>query len=351
MMTNTMTSLPAMAGATLLSALARSIAWMIRKYAAAPLTTTAFLALTLGLGMAANNALFAQVEHHPAPFFFETQSPVVAATPSADIVPPLTIAPPPERAAPRAAVEPAIAPVVSAPPAAPVAETVAATVGDEVSNAELAEAQRKLQSMGLFDGDIDGFYGPKTAESIRAFEMRNGLTPKGDMSRPVIEAILRANASDSASINQARTNAQTTAAPQTATVASTPDANAGTEEIVAGQRALQALISPQAEIVAPTPTPTETFVAPAASVAAPVAQPAQSTEAASTSNPSADTALIETIQTGLSSLGFLHSRIDGVAGEETAKAIRNFEVFNNYEVTGRVSPELVDLLVAAGADI
>ena len=57
------------------------------------------------------------------------------------------------------------------------------------------------------------------------------------------------------------------------------------------------------------------------------------------------------MQRGLASLGFLHGEIDGVAGEATAKAIRNFEVYYNYNVTGRITPELVNLLVQNGAVI
>ncbi|WP_407648155.1 peptidoglycan-binding domain-containing protein [Devosia rhodophyticola] len=45
----------------------------------------------------------------------------------------------------------------------------------------------------------------------------------------------------------------------------------------------------------------------------------------------------------------MHGPIDGEAGEETARAVRNFEVYYNYDVTGRVTPQLVDLLAAAGA--
>lgn len=347
MMTNTITRIPAMAGATLLSTLGRTFVWVFKKYAAAPLTSTAVVALTVGLALAANNALFAQVEHHPAPFFFGSPDQVAASNPSVEIVPPVTIAPPPTRSVPLAEIEPA--PVVTATPTPPAPVVTQQPTGDEVSNSELADAQRKLQSMGLFDGEIDGFYGPKTAEAIRAFEMRNGMTPKGDMSRPVIAAILRASSSDSASIEQARTTARAleTVAPP-AVVESAPVQTS--DEVVAGQRALQALIAPPAEITAQTPEPAETFVASVenAAPAQPVAAvPVTSEEAGA--NPFADNGLIERIQTGLSNLGFLHSRIDGVAGEETARAIRNFEVFHNYQVTGSVSPELVDLLTTAGA--
>ena len=64
-----------------------------------------------------------------------------------------------------------------------------------------------------------------------------------------------------------------------------------------------------------------------------------------------DPVTVAKVQRGLGSLGFLPGPADGVAGEATAKAIRNFEVYFNYKVTGRISPELLDLLVENGASI
>ncbi|WP_423068535.1 peptidoglycan-binding protein [Devosia sp. CN2-171] len=64
-----------------------------------------------------------------------------------------------------------------------------------------------------------------------------------------------------------------------------------------------------------------------------------------------DPVVVAKVQRGLGSLGFLHGPADGVAGEATAKAIRNFEVYFNYKVTGRITPELLDLLVTNGAVI
>jgi peptidoglycan hydrolase-like protein with peptidoglycan-binding domain len=77
--------------------------------------------------------------------------------------------------------------------------------------------------------------------------------------------------------------------------------------------------------------------------------PAQTT--APEGPPAANTDLVRQVQRGLASLGFLHGAIDGEANAATARAIRNFEVYHNYEVTGRVTPELVDMLIAAGASV
>jgi peptidoglycan hydrolase-like protein with peptidoglycan-binding domain len=64
-----------------------------------------------------------------------------------------------------------------------------------------------------------------------------------------------------------------------------------------------------------------------------------------------DPVFVAKVQRGLASLGFLHGPADGVAGEATAKAIRNFETYFNYDTTGRISPELLDLLIENGAVI
>jgi peptidoglycan hydrolase-like protein with peptidoglycan-binding domain len=64
-----------------------------------------------------------------------------------------------------------------------------------------------------------------------------------------------------------------------------------------------------------------------------------------------DPVVVAKIQRGLASLGFLHGPADGVAGAATAKAIRNFEVYFNYQVTGRITPGLLDLLLENGAVI
>jgi peptidoglycan hydrolase-like protein with peptidoglycan-binding domain len=100
---------------------------------------------------------------------------------------------------------------------------------------------------------------------------------------------------------------------------------------------------------------TEAAAAPVAAEPAPVVvadtAPVVVVDAAAPDEPMTDRELVAKVQRGLSSLGFLRGEVDGVVGEATAKAIRNFEVYYNYEVTGRVSPALVDLLVAAGAQI
>jgi peptidoglycan hydrolase-like protein with peptidoglycan-binding domain len=101
---------------------------------------------------------------------------------------------------------------------------------------------------------------------------------------------------------------------------------------------------------APAAVATQPVVAAPAVSAPAVATPANQNTFAPDTSPT-DVALVTKVQRGLSSLGFLAGTIDGVAGDSTAKAIRNFEVYYNYRETGRVSPQLLTLLQQAGAVI
>jgi peptidoglycan hydrolase-like protein with peptidoglycan-binding domain len=67
--------------------------------------------------------------------------------------------------------------------------------------------------------------------------------------------------------------------------------------------------------------------------------------------PATDGQLVADIQRGLASLGFFRGQIDGNPGPETARAIREFENFHRYKITGQVQPDLIDLLRKAGATI
>jgi len=59
--------------------------------------------------------------------------------------------------------------------------------------------------------------------------------------------------------------------------------------------------------------------------------------------------LVAKVQKGLTSLGYDVGTVDGIPGEATATAIRRFENFYNYPQTGKVSPELIDILTGANA--
>jgi len=310
MNTSTVSNFPSDAGASILSALFRASGWAFKQFMHAPVQNTGIAVLSLAMLVSANNALYRQSGTHPAPLFGLSNSAVNAyEAPAQDINAPIPAPPRPAYLATQALAPAQIqpAPAVQSHASPPVSSNIV------VGNEPVAQVQRKLAALGLFAGKIDGYYGPVTATAIRAFEQRQGLAPKGALDPEIMAQILAATSASS---------------PQSA--APDPVAHDGV-----------------AQPAQPLPDPLATLVQSAANqTSRPVPAAADAT-----ANPVVDKATIEKIQRGLASLGFLYGSFDGIAGEATARAIRNFEVYQNFEVTGRVSPDLVDLLLAAGASI
>jgi peptidoglycan hydrolase-like protein with peptidoglycan-binding domain len=384
MTATTFTRLPLVAGSAVAASLGRAGLWTMSRYMRAPLASTGLLALVTLTALATSNALYFQTARHPAPFF----------APAADVPVPLAqpVQAPEPVAAPQrqtavlppiagettGSVTPAAAPVI---PAAP------------VGNRDAFAVQKKLTELGLFSGTVDGFYGPQTASAIRQFETRNGMTPTGALTPDVIDAILRADARGIAPVAQPRTIQpvplvrpqvvqQVAAAPVpqgdvvVARVSSLSPIDQAVDTIGnAAALTIDSIVaavdgggSAPAPASRPVPAAALPSVAPAQAMPAPVrmaslepmtaarptplVEPAPSQVAARPAiAPANNTEMVSQIQTGLASLGFYHGSIDGHPGDATAKAIREFENFHSYKVTGQVKPDLVGLLRQAGAEI
>jgi len=386
MTATTFSRLPLVAGGAVAASLGRAGLWAMSRYMRAPLASTGLLALVTLTALATSNALYFQTARHPAPFF----------APAADVPVPLAqpVQAPEPVAAPQrqtavlppiagettGSVTPAAAPVI---PAAP------------VGNRDAFAVQKKLTELGLFSGTVDGFYGPQTASAIREFETRNGMTPTGALTPDVIDAILRADATGRAPMAQQRpiqpaplvrpqVVQQAAAAPVpqgdvvVARVSSLSPVDQAVDTI--GNAAALTIDSIVAAVdgggraptpaLRPVPAASLPSVSPAQAMPAPVqvaslepmaaVRPAPSVEVEPTPGqvaarpaiaPANNTEMVSQIQAGLASLGFYHGSIDGHPGDATAKAIREFENFHSYKVTGQVKPDLVGLLRQAGAEI
>ncbi|WP_196259272.1 peptidoglycan-binding domain-containing protein [Pelagibacterium limicola] len=324
-----MTNIPLAIGAGLAGLAVRGGHWCFDRMVRSPMGSTAFM-LAAGLTlMAGTNAMFLQEMRHPAPMF-SAGTPAPAAVPVPPPVRPVIATPAEETAATTAV--PAASPASTPAPVSVAAqsETPAPT---GIGNADIAELQEKLKAMGLFDGTVDGYYGPKTADAIRSFEQRHGLPRTGAASPQVMQAVRNATANTSQAPQPAA------ATPAAAPVASQAE-QAELDTLIAGLDAgavapTAAAVQPEREVVAQA-----VVFDPASAASAPASVP-----------PALDRELVSEIQRGLSRLGFLQAPVDGIAGETTALAIRKFQVFNNFPATGEVSPAVRDMLVAAGAYI
>jgi peptidoglycan hydrolase-like protein with peptidoglycan-binding domain len=264
--------------------------------------------------------------------------------------------------------------------------------------------QQKLQTLGMFNGNVDGIFGPKTARAIKAFEASIGRPQKGVLSTELVAMVRDADVSTPAPIVPRAPVVTQQVAPAQQTVAVTARAELpevavqatvsadplpapaplipASQKSVAAQTQLPAVQAPTeddtaesaiqvatAEPEEATPAPlamaqpnavpkrtVQTIAVRATQAPAPTEDdaqqmPEQIASANDNSDASNNSDVVSAIQRGLNSLGFLHAKVSGVADEATAKAIRNFEVYFNYNVTGRVTKQLVGLLEQNGAVI
>jgi len=387
MTANTLSRLPLLAGSAAAASLGRAGLWTMSRYMRAPLASTGLLAMVTLTALAASNALYFQTARHPAPFF----------APAVELALPVaqpSVAPEPMPALTR---ETAVAAPVTQETTGSVATPVQAVPDSPIGNPDAFAVQKKLFELGLFNGKVDGFYGPMTAGAIRAFETRNGLTPTGALTPDVIDAILRADASGMVPVAQRAAVVQPVVqqavaqpvqqpvvqpAPQADRVVARLPTLSPVDQAVdtIGNAAAQTIdtivaavdggrTTPAAPAVIPVPSqpmmattaqpmPAPVQVASLEPMAAPrpvtAVQPNPVPDqmmAATNVAPANNVQLVSTIQKGLASLGFYHGSIDGHPGDGTAKAIREFENFYSYRVTGQVNPDLVGLLRQAGAAI
>ncbi len=57
------------------------------------------------------------------------------------------------------------------------------------SGEEVKQIQSKLKSWGFYSGSIDGVYGSKTVEAVKAFQRKNGLTADGVAGEKTLSAL------------------------------------------------------------------------------------------------------------------------------------------------------------------
>ncbi len=401
MTASTLSNLSLAAGGAVASSLGRAGAWAFSRYMRAPLASTGLLAMVTMTAMAGSNALYFQTHRHPAPFFGQPQDvPVPVAAPAQAPVP---VPAPQERTAVLAPIENQTTGSVPAPAPAPVVQAVP---DQPVGNKEAFDVQKKLFELGLFEGKVDGFYGPMTARAIRAFEERNGMEPSGALTPAIVDAIMRADAAGRVPMAEAPAVAVPAAQPQPQpqpvvqqaamqpvpqvvvpaapqqdrVVARLPELSPVDSAVdTVGNAAAETIDSIVAAVGGARSTPAQTNAAPipAVPVMASSAQPMpppvqvaslqpmrppapveaqkpaadQTVAANATVAPANNLQMVTQIQRGLASLGFYHGSIDGHPGDATAKAIREFENFHSYKVTGEIKPDLVGLLRDAGAEI
>ncbi len=183
----TLAYLPVQVGGVALASAGRAALWATQRFMRAPLTNTAIAALVVTCALAGSNALFGQRHAHPAPLFapFEASTAPAAVEAAPVEAEPVVPATRPKKFGVTTTTAPVVGrPIVElAPPAA-----IPAADSGPIGNKDVFEVQRKLAMLKLFNGTIDGYYGPQTAGAIRKFEELNGLKVTGELTPGTVEA-------------------------------------------------------------------------------------------------------------------------------------------------------------------
>ena len=74
--------------------------------------------------------------------------------------------------------------------------------GPDLTNAEVKEAQTALRNMGLYEGQIDGLYGPKTMAAVGKFQQQNNLPQTQALTEQTQQKLQQMAASGSGMQNQ-----------------------------------------------------------------------------------------------------------------------------------------------------
>ncbi len=302
MTSHVISNLPVMVGRAVIRSLGAVLSWLFAKIVSNPLLSAIVIIMGVGSAASMNNALFLQKQAHPSPFFAPKHEMAVIA-PIPQVIKPVVLAE-------VTASQPASLPLQpSAPILAPTPATSQAVA--KIDHGQVVLMQKKLASFGFFNEVADGYYGPKTAAAIRAFERSVGKKPVGAITPEILRDILSAKISSTSPIVEMNIKPMTR-----------PSAHVSANNLIE---------DPIMQIVRNAVSNNN---------AVPVGRVQN-----------VDEQMIKNVQLGLVSLGFLYGKVDGVVGESTSRAIREFEVFHNYEVSGKVSPELLDMLIGAGAKI
>lgn len=259
-----------------------------------PAMSGGLLVMALTAGAIVSNAMFLQAGRHPEPLFATRQVAVPRPVPA----PAPVAAAPAVVPLPRSRAEP---PAATATAPQPPAEIAAAPAGQTL----IADVQRELARRGLYVGAIDGIAGSQTKTAVSAFEASTGLPVTGEASEAVLAALTQP------------------ASPAAAPAASTEAAAVAPAEQPAGSESIEPA----------------TLSDGAGDLAAAKREKADAEEQARYFR----------VQAALNLIGYGPVTVDGQPGQQTADAIRRFELDNGLPVTGAVDDALIERLVAIGA--
>lgn len=250
-----------------------------------PVAAGGWLVMALTGGLIIANALVFQSGRHPAPFFATREAPVSA-------------------------------------PAAPVV-----TEAQLERQRLVRDIQVELRRLGMYGGLLDGLNGPATERGVRAYQRARGLPETGDIDTALLARLAMDTGADVDNLPPLPPLPPQTAPGHSSSGQPSPTASSASNPSTGSVRTTR--------VTPPVPSPSapraQTVSAPAN--AGPVPPASVGGNALS-----GDRARIARLQAALSEMGYGPISVDGFAGEQTANAIRRFELDRGLAITGALGP-------------
>lgn len=182
------------------------------------------------------------------------------------------------------------------------------------------DAQVELRRLGMYEGSLDGLTGPATERAVRAWERARGLAETG----VVDEKLLGRLAMDrGGALYGVPVPPPSPAPPDTGSV--TPRAPAGVPAPAT---------APRPPTSAPAPARNTSSAGIGDLIARETGIPVPPADVGGSS---VDRERVRAIQAGLRDLGYGPIDVDGLMGEQTANAVRRFELDRGLAITGEIS--------------
>lgn len=250
-----------------------------------PVAAGGWLVMALTGGLIIANALAFQSGSHPAPLFATRENPQTAA------------------------------------PSAP-AVTQAQLEREQL----VRDVQVELRRLGMYGGLLDGVNGPATERGVRAYQRARGLPETGDINTALLARLAMDTGGASDGLPPLPPLPPETA-PGHSSSQPAPSSAQGPEGATGTVRTIR--------VTPPVPAPSAPRAQPVATPAASGPVPPAPVGGQALSG---ERARIARLQAALSEMGYGPLDVDGFAGEQTANAIRRFELDRGLAITGVLGP-------------
>ena len=237
------------------------------------------------------------------------------------------------------------------------------------SGSKVKELQRRLKELGYYSNSIDGSFGGKTEDAVKAFQKRNGLTADGVVGDQTLKVL------NSSSAKKAQDSSSSSSSSSTSDSDSLRLGDKGSEVkklqerlkelgyykktidgvygsgTVSAIKAFQQRNGLTSDGVAGKATQNKLYSSSAkgATDSSSGSSSEDSFDDENTLRFGAKGTAIKTLQTKLKSLGYYKSTIDGVFGTGTLTAVKNFQTRNGLKADGVVGESTLKVLYSSSA--